>query len=176
MVMTDRDANVLDELLLIDCDSHFTEPPDLWSSRAPASMQALMPQMRTEDGVSYWFIDGRPLSSVGGNTFQRNEGKQLGLLTVQPWDVVDEACYNVKARLAVMDAMGVEAQILFPNAMGFASNTMFGIKDVERRSVVQHIYNDFLVDVQHESGNRLFPQAVLPVWDMKKTLAEMTRL
>jgi predicted TIM-barrel fold metal-dependent hydrolase len=75
-----------------------------------------------------------------------------------------------------MDTMGVEAQILFPNAMGFASNTMFAIRDVEQRSLVQRIYNDFLVDVQHESRNRLFPQAVLPVWDMDLTIAEMTRL
>jgi predicted TIM-barrel fold metal-dependent hydrolase len=95
---------------------------------------------------------------------------------VQPFDIVDEACYRVGPRLAVMDSMGVESQILFPNAMGFASNTMFAIRDLEQRSLVQQIYNDFLVDVQHESGNRLFPQAVLPVWDMDLTLKEMARL
>jgi predicted TIM-barrel fold metal-dependent hydrolase len=38
------------------------------------------------------------------------------------------------------------------------------------------MYNDHLVDVQHESGNRLFPQAVLPIWDMELTVKEMTRL
>jgi uncharacterized protein len=166
----------LDDLLLVDCDSHFTEPPDLWSSRAPQSMQDRMPTMRTEGGVSFWFYEGKPLSSVGGNTFQKDKGKQLGLQTVQPFEQVDEACYRVPARLAVLDKMGVESQILFPNAMGFASNTMFGIRDVEQRSLIQHIYNDYLVDIQHDSGNRLFPQAVLPVWDMDLTVKEMSRL
>ena len=37
-------------------------------------------------------------------------------------------------------------------------------------------YNDFLVDIQQESNERLIPQAILPVWDMDFTVAEMTRL
>jgi len=41
---------------------------------------------------------------------------------------------------------------------------------------VQEMYNDFLVDIQGQSGDRLFPQAVLPVWDMDLTVREMTRL
>ena len=42
--------------------------------------------------------------------------------------------------------------------------------------MVLEIYNDFLVDVQHESNDRLYPQAMLPIWDMDFTVAEMTRL
>ena len=80
------------------------------------------------------------------------------------------------ARLELLDEMGVHAQILYPNAVGSASNSMFGIEDLRLRNAVQSIYNDFLVDVQHDSGNRLFPQAVLPVWDMDLTLKEMARL
>ena len=37
------------------------------------------------------------------------------------------------------------------------------------------MYNDFLMDVQDQSGNRLFPQAVLPVWDMDLTVAPNVR-
>ena len=72
--------------------------------------------------------------------------------------------------------MGVYAQILYPNAVGFASNSMFGIDDITLRNEIQRIYNDFLVDIQHESGDRLLPQAVLPIWDMDLTVKEMTRL
>ncbi|MGE0306251.1 MAG: amidohydrolase family protein [Acidimicrobiia bacterium] len=169
-------ANAAEDMWIVDCDAHFTEPPDLWSSRAPKSMLDQMPVMKTENGTSFWFINGRPMSSVGGNTFQQDNGKQLGTLTVQPWETVDKACYQVTERLAVMDDMGIESQILFPNAMGFASNTMFGIQDIEQRSLVQHIYNDYLVDLQKDSRGRLFPQAVLPVWDMDLTVKEMKRL
>jgi len=171
-----NDRSTEGDILLVDCDSHFTEPPDLWSSRAPKAQQDQMPRMQTEDGMTCWYVNGKVLSSIGGNTFERNKGKKLGTLTIQPFEDIDPACYEVAARLNIMDKMGVESQILFPNAMGFASNTMFGIPDIEQRTLIQRIYNDFLVDIQHESGNRLFPQAVLPVWDMDHTIQEMTRL
>ncbi|MFC5210370.1 amidohydrolase family protein [Pseudonocardia sulfidoxydans] len=38
------------------------------------------------------------------------------------------------------------------------------------------MYNDHLVHVQDSSQQRLFPQAVLPIWDMDLTIKEMTRL
>lgn len=178
--MTTTATSAADEILaglsIIDCDAHFTEPPDLWTSRAPASMRDRVPQMRTEGGISSWYLDGKVLCGIGGNTFEHGHKKHLGTLTIQPWDSVDESTWDVKQRLALLDEMGVYAQILYPNAVGFASNTMFSIQDVEQRDLVQRIYNDFLIDVQHESGNRLFPQAVLPVWDMDLTIKEMTRL
>jgi uncharacterized protein len=168
--------DVLGGLSIVDCDAHFTEPPDLWTSRAPASKKAQMPVMRTSDGVSAWYLNEAPLCSIGGNTLRTGTQKQLGTQCIQPWDEVDDSTWDVKARLALLDQMGVYAQILYPNAVGFASNTMFAIKDVEQREVIQGIYNDFLLDVQDESRGRLFPQAVLPVWDMDLTVREMSRL
>jgi predicted TIM-barrel fold metal-dependent hydrolase len=65
---------------------------------------------------------------------------------------------DVEARLALMDAQGVYAAVTYPNGLEFTSN------------------NDWLVDVQQESGGRLLPQAVLPIWDMDLTVKEMPRL
>ncbi len=44
----------LSALPVIDVDSHWTEPPDLWTSRAPASLKdrALRVQ-RTDQGVEH---------------------------------------------------------------------------------------------------------------------------
>jgi hypothetical protein len=53
---------------------------------------------------------------------------------------------------------------------------MFGIEDIKLRNEIQRIYNDFLVDIQHESGDRLLSQAVLPIWDIDLTVKEMSRL
>lgn len=167
---------VLGGLSIVDCDAHFTEPPDLWTSRAPAAFKDRVPVMRTADSITSWYLGDKVLCSIGGNTLQKGEGKQLGTLCVQPWDIVHDSTWNVKARLALLDEMGVHAQILYPNAIGFASNTMFSIPDIELRNAIQRMYNDFLLDVQHESGQRLFPQAVLPVWDMDLTVKEMVRL
>src|SRR5690606_30830346 len=42
-------------LKVIDCDAHFTEPPDMWTSRAPAGMKSRMPHIRRVDGMDMWF-------------------------------------------------------------------------------------------------------------------------
>jgi len=171
-----EEHDVLKGLKIVDCDAHFTEPPDLWTSRVPASLQSRVPVQRTVDGFTAWYIGEQPFASIGGNTIDLDHRKVLGTQTLQPWGQIDEASWNVDARLALLDEMGVYAQILYPNAVGFASNSMFGISDIALRNVVQEAYNDFLVDVQRQSGDRLFPQAVLPIWDMALTVKEMSRL
>ncbi len=167
---------VLGGISIVDCDAHFTEPPDLWTSRVASSQHDQVPQMRTEGGVSAWYLGDEVWASVGGNTIRTGIQKVLGSQTVQPFEEIDPSSYEVGARLALLDEMGVYAQILYPNAVGFASNSMFGIDDITRRNTIQRIYNDFLVDIQHASGDRLLPQAVLPIWDMDLTVKEMTRL
>ncbi len=123
-----------------------------------------------------WYLGDEVWASVGGNTIRTGVKKVLGSQTVQPFEEIDPSSYQVGARLELLDQMGVYAQILYPNAVGFASNSMFGIDDLALRNEIQHTYNDFLVDIQHESGDRLLPQAVLPIWDMDLTVKEMDRL
>ncbi len=178
--MTSDADSVLAGLSIVDCDAHFSEPPDLWTARAPQSMKARMPVMKTlDDGITAWYVGDQVFASTGGNTIRTSPlgpQKVLGTQMIQPWDAVDPVTYDPAARLTVMDEVGVYAQILFPNAMGFTGNSVMGIQDEALRDLVQAIYNDFLVDIQHESGGRLLPQAVLPVWNMDLTLKEMTRL
>ena len=52
---------------IIDADTHVTETPDLWTSRAPASMRDRVPHVVTgADGIQRWLVGvGRPLASVG---------------------------------------------------------------------------------------------------------------
>jgi predicted TIM-barrel fold metal-dependent hydrolase len=66
--------------------------------------------------------------------------------------------------------------VVYPNGVGFSSNHIFAIEDLELRRMVLRIYNDFFVDLHTESNGRLLPQAILPIWDMEETLAEVERL
>jgi predicted TIM-barrel fold metal-dependent hydrolase len=168
-IMTDRP-------LLVDCDAHFTEPPDLWSSRAPVSRQARMPEQRTVDGRTGWYVDGELWASIGGNTIRQGRKKVLGEHIIQPFEEVDPAAWDVKERLALMDEQGIEAQVVYPNGVGFASNHIFAIADAAQRAEILQVFNDFYVDLQRNSGERLIPQAMLPIWDMDLTIKEMTRL
>ena len=177
----DEDRNVdvesvLGNVQIIDADCHFSEPGDLWTSRAPASLKDKVPTVKTVNGETWWMIDGRPwCGAQGGNVIGHGGTKTLGTLSL-PWDEIDEAAYKVAPRLELMDRQGVYAEVIYPNSIGFGANTFFGIDDIEFRNVVAGIYNDYLVDMQNDSGGRLLPQAVLPVWDMDLTLREMGRL
>jgi predicted TIM-barrel fold metal-dependent hydrolase len=165
-----------DDLYVVDCDAHFTEPEDLWSSRVPASMQDLMPQQVEIDGRTGWFLNGEMWASTGGNTIRRDRQKVLGSHVVQPFSEIDPAAWSVPERLSLLDALAIDTQIIYPNGIGFASNHVFAIKDPEQRAMVLRVYNDFLADIQVESHERLLPQALLPIWDMDFTIQEMTRL
>jgi predicted TIM-barrel fold metal-dependent hydrolase len=167
----------LSGLQMIDGDAHFTEPPDLWTSRVPASFRDRVPVQKTIDGRTAWFIHDELWASVGGNVVERGGSEKVrGIHTVQPWDAIDPSAYSVKERLALLDDMGIQAQIIYPNGIGFASNHVFAIADRVLRTHVLQAYNDFLCDLQGESRGRLLPQAILPVWDMELTVSEMTRL
>lgn len=171
---------IMGDLQIIDGDSHFAEPADLWTSRVPDSMKAKMPQIkRIEGGSSFsdhgWFIGDDYWTGLGGHTISHGMKKTYGTLCL-PYDQIDDAAWTVKGRLALMDAQNVYAAVLYPNAMGFASNMMLAIPDIEFRTQVLKIYNDALVDYQTESKGRLLGQAVLPTWDMDLTAKEMRRM
>ena len=52
---------------IIDADTHVTETPDLWTSRAPARMRDRVPHIVTgADGSQRWLVGvGQPLANVG---------------------------------------------------------------------------------------------------------------
>lgn len=173
---TVADLSIFDGLKIIDTDSHFTEPPDLWTGRGPASWRDRLPQQKTVDGKTHWFIDDKPWASIGGNTIRRGGEKVLGEWVMQPFDAIDPCAWSVKERLELLDRIGIWAQVLYPNGIGFSSNHIFAIDDIAQRTVVLQTLNDFYVDVQREANDRLLPQAMLPIWDMDFTVKEMTRL
>jgi predicted TIM-barrel fold metal-dependent hydrolase len=169
-------ADPLNGLKIIDCDAHWTEPSDLWSAQAPESMKDRIPVQKTVDGRTAWYLHDQVWASTGGNTITTDRKKVLGAHMLQPFSAVDTSSWAVKERLELMDDIGIHAQILYPNGIGFASNHLFAIEDPEERTAILQMYNDHLVEVQHQSSNRLFPQGVLPIWDMDLTVKEMTRL
>lgn len=170
-----RTDDIMGDLWIIDGDSHFAEPGDLWTSRAPAKYKDRVPQMKRVNDTVGWFLGDQKWTGLGGHTIAKGKTKTLGTLCL-PYDDIDEAAWNVQGRLALMDKQGVWAAVQYPNSLGFASNALWAIDDVEFRNLCMSIYNDAMLDFQVESANRLLPQAVLPVWDMDLTVAEMKRL
>jgi predicted TIM-barrel fold metal-dependent hydrolase len=91
---------------------------------------------------------------------------------------VHPAAYDVKARLELMDALGIWAHIVYPNAniVGFGGQGFANVADPEVRLLSARIYNDAMAELQAESGDRLFPMALLPWWDLDAAVAEVSRV
>jgi predicted TIM-barrel fold metal-dependent hydrolase len=168
---------VVGDAKVIDNDTHYTEPPDLWSSRAPAKFKDKMPYMKTVNGQSLWFVEGdKPWGMVGTTVVGTGGEKVRGKLSLASFEEMDDAAYLVEPRLKVMDRMGVWAQIVYPNAGGFGATKFLSISDPEMRIECCRIYNDAVAEWQADSGGRLFPQAFLPFWDIDATLKEARRV
>lgn len=175
-------ADLVRDIKVIDVDTHFSEPLDLWTSRAPAKYKDRVPQMRMTDGEWVWTIDGKYSMGVGhaSSVVHANNTKAQGM-TFTKWQIEDvhPACSQPQARLKLMDEMGIHAQILYPNVMGFAGQgrgkaTSSPI-DEDLRLISTQIYNDAMGEMQAESGGRLLPMALLPWWDINKALTEAER-
>lgn len=163
---------------VIDVDTHLVEPHDLWSSRAPAGMRDRLPRVKTVDGVRSWVIDEDKILSKGAVpacTVSKEGVKWPGLDFIQKQiEDVAPAAYDIKARVAVMDQMGVNAQIVYPNILGFGGQKAVEVDDQLRIATVE-IFNDAMAEMQAESGQRIFPMAMLPWWDVDLSVKEIER-
>jgi uncharacterized protein len=172
-------AETKSTIKVIDADTHLTEPHDLWIKRAPAKWRDRVPQVKMLDGKMSWVIDGNMSIGTGAhpNSSILKDGTKIRVLddflNLQFSDV-HPGSSDVKARLAVMDAAGIYAQIVYPNILGFGGQATAKV-DVELRQVCVEIYNDAMAEIQAESGNRMFPMALLPWWDVQAAVRETER-
>src|SRR4051812_11910976 len=119
--MTPTTSGPFAGLHLVDSDSHFSEPYDLWTSRAPAKYRDDVPQVKTgPDGKLSWFLGDQRLFMAGGASFVNREGDkeaffQFDITTGKSWDEIHEASYDARARVRLMDELGIWAQIVYPN-------------------------------------------------------------
>lgn len=164
-------------LPVVDADTHLTEPHDLWTSRTPAKWADRVPRVEWIDGDAAWVVDGIQLGRAGsGGVIGVDGSKALGA-EFRSWHIEDvhAGAYDVKPRLEMMDKMGIWGQILYPNIIGFGGSGFGRIADLELREACVSMYNDAMADIQDESGQRIFPMAVLPWWDVDKAVAEIRR-
>ena len=162
---------------VIDADSHWTEPPDLWSSRAPAQLrdQALRVE-RSDKGIDRWvFDDGEIMGPVGYCSIRPDGSKGRAQVAFDTFDECHPGAIEVAPRLQYMDEHGLTMQIVYPNVLGFAGGGIMRVKDEAHRKFCATAYNDACSEFQAESGGRLFPQAMLPFWDVSQSVQELER-
>ncbi|MEM7017614.1 MAG: amidohydrolase family protein [Pseudomonadota bacterium] len=166
------------DIKIIDSDTHWSEPHDLWTSLAPAKYKDLVPQIKEYRGRRKWVVNGDiPISGNSAISAILPDGeKMLGLKFLQhEIDEVHEASYDCNARLKVMDSFGISHGIVYPNVGGFGNQRFLSIEDRDLRRACVEIYNDWMGDLQQRSGNRILPMALVPWWDIEDCVKEVER-
>ena len=167
----------LDPIPIIDVDTHFTEPPDLWLERAPAKLRDRAPRViRKENGRDTWIVeDGLELGPMGYCVIRSDARKVYGTLCLDTFDELHLGASRAEERLQVMDEHGLTMQLLYPNILGFTGNRIMEIKDEQLRNFCVTAYNDACGELQVAGRGRLFPQCLLPFWDIDLTVRELER-
>lgn len=131
---------------VISADEHLVEPQEFWDDWLPA---ALAPAMRDRAPRRLG-----PGVALEGTTVMRTFTLFPDLVRVS-----DDApgASDVAGRLAVQDAHGIEAAVVYPQR----ANAMWGIEDHDLRDACFDAYNSWLAATCAASGGRLVGVPVL---------------
>jgi predicted TIM-barrel fold metal-dependent hydrolase len=181
---------------IVSVDDHVVEPAHVWERWLPAKHRDKAPRverrgigsMRHVGGGTYeqtfdpdgpqadcWvyedlvYIHKRHVAAVG---FDRDE------MTMSPmtYDEMRPGCFDPKARVDDMELNWVEASLSFPSFPRFCGQTFLEAKDRELAEACVYAYNDWMVDEWcGDSGGRLIPLPIIPLWDAELAAAEVRR-
>jgi predicted TIM-barrel fold metal-dependent hydrolase len=181
---------------IISVDDHVVEPAHLWDRWLPARFRDRGPRverrgigsMRHVGGGTYeqtfdpdgppadcWvfedlvYINKRHVAAAG---FDRDD------MSMSPitYDEMRPGCYEPVARLADMDVNWVDASLCFPTFPRFCGQTFLEAKDRELAQACVVAYNDWMIQEWcGDSGGRLIPLCLVPLWDVQLAAEEVKR-
>jgi predicted TIM-barrel fold metal-dependent hydrolase len=182
---------------IISVDDHVVEPPHVWDRWLPAKYRDRAPKL-VRRGI-------RQIEKFGIGTYVEHfdddsptkvdcwmyedlvythkrmvaaAGYSKAEMTLTPitYDDMRPGCYDPKARLEDMDISWVEASMCFPTFPRFCGQTFSEGKDKEVGMACVKAYNDWMVEEWcGDSGGRLIPLAIIPLWDVDTAAAEVRR-
>ncbi|MBX7469100.1 amidohydrolase family protein [Streptomyces sp. NPDC048491] len=180
---------------VISVDDHVIEPahlfetwlPSKYRDRGPKPFTAGIGELAYIGGkykfttdpegqiTDWWDYEGqifpykRIIAAVG---FSRDEMTLDGITREQ----MRRGCWDPKARLADMDLNHVEASLCFPTFPRFCGQTFAEAEDKEVALACVRAYNDWMVEEWcGDSGGRLIPLCLIPLWDIDLAVAEIRR-
>ncbi|MFI5053738.1 MAG: amidohydrolase family protein [Acidimicrobiia bacterium] len=182
---------------IVSVDDHVVEPPHVWERWLPAEYRDRGPKVvrrgiREIDYVgtaSYveHFDDDSPIKVdcwLYENLVYTHKRmvaaagypKEEQTLTPITYDDMRPGCYDPAARLADMDMSWVEASMCFPTLPRFCGQTFAEGNDKELGYACVKAYNDWMVEEWcGDSGGRLIPLGIIPLWNVDLAVAEVHR-
>jgi predicted TIM-barrel fold metal-dependent hydrolase len=159
---------------LISADSHVLEPPDLFTTRLPASLRSRAPRLVSADRVSVWEVDDvgpvpLPASAVTGSGYNLPHGVSAGAA----FDDVMPALHDPAERLAAQYADSVDAEVLY--GYPYLWDAIKQIDDAEVRLGCAQAYNDWLAEFCAHAPDKLIGVGRIPTSGVAAARDEMRR-
>jgi predicted TIM-barrel fold metal-dependent hydrolase len=184
---------------IISVDDHVVEPPHTWERWLPAKYREKGPHIERhrigglvyKGGLNYeydidpadgsgdlcdiWVYEGglyphkRHVAAVG---FARDD------MTLTPitYDAMRQGCWDPKFRLDDMTLDHVDKSLAFPTFPRFCGQTFYEAKDRETALECVYAYNNWMIEEWcGDSGGRLLPLQIIPLWDAELAAAEVRR-
>lgn len=169
---------------VIDVDSHFYEPELLWDRFVPAEYQSLARDAfwhgMDARGNRLTVLNGLPAKELGHSKIVRHAiwrpgstPEDIGGLDPDVAHPINPGSSDPAARLADMDALGVDQAIVYPTL--FAEYFPL-IANPLAAEVLARAYNDWAASVAEASNGRIHPVAVLPLQSMLLAQRELDRV
>jgi len=177
--MTTLASETPERLAVLDADSHLTDVDDLWTKRAPAAYKDQILHVENIDGERTWVVEGLAVGKAGGgSTIDRAGVKHPFQESMVEWDFerAHMGAWDIDTRLEVLDSMGIQHQVLYPNALGLGGQALADVKDPVLRNLCVEIFNDSRAEIQSRTNNRLLPMPILPSWDIDACVREVQRI
>jgi predicted TIM-barrel fold metal-dependent hydrolase len=167
------------DTFVVDADSHWSEPEDLFTRLAPAEYKDRVPRVEMVDGHRMWVFDGQPMGRYSaGGVIDRNGVKEEANKALFEWEheMIHVGAWDPSVRLQVMDECGIDAQVIFPSTIGLGGQDLGLVEDDTLRHLAVELYNDRMAEIQAESDNRLLPMPVMPAWNIESCAREAERV
>jgi predicted TIM-barrel fold metal-dependent hydrolase len=192
----DEGVEMTDLPWVISVDDHVVEPPHVWQDWLPERFRARGPRVERDtcetvivpgragasyvrggDGpvVDWWVYEDllRPIPQVMACAGFPPESLTLAPL---PFAEMRPGCFDPAARLADMDLNRTERSLCFPTFPRFAGQVFLEAKDKELALACVRAFNDWMIEEWcGDSGSRLIPLCLVPLWDPIAAAAEVRR-
>lgn len=168
---------------IVDADSHVYEPAAIWDDYVPAADRDRVNQAFSsrvgDDGTVTTVLNGQPAKGLNRSRINRQAiwrpgmtVDDIGALDPEVSHPLNPGGWDATARLADMDAMGVNRAVVYPTLL---NEYLPQILDRDAAVVLCRAYNDWVWDLAQAAGGRLHPVAALPLQDPAASGDELTR-
>lgn len=169
---------------IIDVDSHVYEPTEIWDRYVPGEYRGLAKSAffhEVDDhGNRVTVLNGQPAKELNRRKLVRQAiwrpgmtAEQIGQLDPDQFLSLNPGANDPAARLADMDAMGIDQAVVFPTLF---TEYLPQVVDPTAAAVLASAYNDWIWNFCAQTAGRVHPVAILPMQSLLHAHRELDRV